>query len=238
MNYKLLITAALLAAATTAQAGIAGTFVQAKNDMYKGVYGNSGTTFYTGCAWSKRKVDLESCGLQNSFQKKHMKRAKRTEAEHVIPASWMYKNNGEWRACYTKAKALKEKPREYCQEHDSEYRNAHNDLVNLRPAVGQINAERSNKPFGEQMSGEHKSTYRGNGLSIKIASRVVIPDPKIRGDIARIAFYMSDKYGVTYSKRQLALFEKWNKADPVNAAERELNLKITKTQEAGNGFVK
>ena len=32
-----------------------------------------------------------------------------------------------------------------------------------------------------------------------------------QGDIARVAFYMSDRYGVTYSKRQLNTFHQWDK---------------------------
>ena len=33
---------------------------------------------------------------------------------------------------------------------------AHNDLINLRPAVGAVNAARSNKPFAETLSGKKK----------------------------------------------------------------------------------
>ncbi|WP_178861260.1 endonuclease [Thiomicrorhabdus cannonii] len=238
MQKKVLITLALLAFSASVIAGISGSFEQAKANMYKGVYQNVGTTFYTGCDWSKKKVDLASCGLQNSFPKGQLKRASRTEAEHVIPASWFYKKNGKWRACYSQAKAIKENPREYCQAHDDEYRNAHNDLVNLRPAVGQINADRSNKPFSDSVSGDGVETFRGKGLTIKITSRVAIPDVKIRGDIARIGFYMAEKYGVTYSKRQLELFQEWDKSDPVDDAERELNNRIMKVQGLGNALVK
>lgn len=211
-------------------AGISTSFNQAKVKMYKVVYNNSGKTFYTGCDWSRKKVDLGSCNLQNSFPKKEMKRANRTEAEHVIPASWFYKKNGKFRQCYHEARALKQSPRSYCQDHDIDYRNAHNDLFNLRVSVGQINANRSNHPFAETPSGEGKETFNGNGLSITLTSRVAIPDASIRGDIARIAAYMKETYGVSYSARQDKLFEKWNKQDPVDAEEFRLLKKISQIQ--------
>lgn len=205
-------------------------FSKAKKSMYSNVYGNEGQTFYTNCDWSKKKVNLESCNLQDSFPSRHLKRAKRTEAEHIIPASWMYKKNGKWRQCYLDAKAKGEKQRKYCQKNDIEYRNAHNDLMNLVPAVGQLNGMRSNKPFAEKVSGKKEQTFNGNGKKLVVTSRVVIPDISIRGDIARIAFYMNQTYGVTYSKRQRALFDKWDKEDPLSGEEMIRAEKIKKIQ--------
>jgi deoxyribonuclease-1 len=218
-------------------ADISTSFSKAKSNLYKKVYQNSGLTFYTNCEWSKKKVDLASCGLENAFPKKHMNRASRTEAEHIIPASWMLKTNKVERSCVAESKSHKDSPRKYCQKHDKEFRNAHNDLVNLRPAVGQINAYRSNKPFAEQLSGSKPSTYRGNGKQFKVSSRVAVPDISIRGDIARVAFYMRDTYGVTYSKRQEAIFNEWNKQDAVSAEEILLNKQIKKVQGTGNHYV-
>jgi len=226
----LLSTALLMGFQTSHAASISSSFSKAKKKLYKQVYGNQGFTSYTNCAWSKKKVDLSSCGLENSFPKKYMKRAKRIEAEHIIPASWMYKKNGKFRQCYLDAKAKETSPRKYCQKHDHEYRNAHNDLMNLRPVIGQINGERSNKPFSETLSGKKQKTYVGDGKTVMISSRVIVPDSNIRGDIARIAFYMQRQYGVTYSKRQLSLFKKWDKDDPISQKEMFLNQEIRKVQ--------
>lgn len=234
---NLLLTTSLIAIPFTAYADIATSFSKAKSNMYKKVYPNSGLTFYTNCEWSKKKVNLESCGLQNSFPKKHMKRASRTEAEHIIPASWMLKKNKQERSCVAESKAHKGSPRKYCQKNDKEYRNAHNDLVNLRPAVGQLNANRSNKPFSDNLSGKKPVTYNGNGKTFKVATRVAVPDVSIRGDIARVAFYMSDTYGVTYSKRQTKLFNEWDKEDAVSSEEIALNKRILKVQGVGNHYV-
>lgn len=166
-----------------------------------------------------------------------MNRASRTEAEHIIPASWMLKKNKTERSCVAESKASKDSSRKYCQAHDSDFRNAHNDLVNLRPTVGQINANRSNKPFSDSLTGSNPMTYRGNGKIFKVSSRVAIPDISIRGDIARVAFYMSETYGVTYSKRQSELFNEWDKQDAVSKDEVLLNEKIIKVQGVGNHYV-
>jgi len=211
-------------------AQIPSSFKKSKIKLYKSVYQNKGQTFYVGCIWNKKKVDLASCGLENSFSSKHKKRALRTEAEHIIPASWLYKKNGKYRPCYLNAKAQKISARKLCQIEDSEYRKAHNDLVNLRPAVGAINAARSNKPFSESVSGKKVTTYNGNGKRITITSRVAIPDNSLRGDIARVALYMQKTYGATYSKRQISLFTKWGSEDPVSTEEKALANKINSIQ--------
>ncbi len=233
----LTLSALLIAVPLTAQSQIATSFNSAKVKMYKLVYPNSGQTFYTNCEWSKKKVNLASCGLENSFPKKHMNRASRTEAEHIIPASWMLKKNKVERPCVATSKSNKYSPRKYCQAHDEDFRSAHNDLVNLRPAVGQINANRSNKPFSGSLTGSKPMTYRGNGKVFKVSSRVVIPDISICGDIARVAFYMQDIYGVTYSKRQAQLFTEWDKQDAISEEEVLLNQRIKKTQGIGNHHV-
>jgi len=102
--------------------------------------------------------------------------------------------------------------------------------MNLVPAVGQINAIRSNKPFSEKLSGEGKQTFRGKGLVFSSTSRVVTPDKRIRGDISRVAFYMMERYKIQYSKRQLNLFKKWDKEDPIDKTEQSRIARIKKIQ--------
>lgn len=204
-------------------------FSAAKRALYSKVYNGHGQTLYTGCNWHKKRVVLESCGLQDSFGRKWAKRARRIEAEHVIPASWLYRKNGKMRQCAATAQELHKDKRRYCRKHGSEYRQAHNDLVNLYPAVGAINGMRSAKPFAERPSGGNKRTFRGN-RTITLTSRVAVPDPEIRGDIARVAFYMQRHYGVSYSPRMERLFMKWDREDPVSAEEKVRCERIRKVQ--------
>jgi deoxyribonuclease-1 len=206
------------------------SFTTAKNKLYSKVFNNSGETFYCGCDWSDRKTDLKSCDLQSFFPKKQRKRAARTEAEHIIPASWMLKVNKKLRQCAIDSKAVKDSARKYCQKHDLDYKQAHNDLVNLYPAVGQINADRSNKPFVDVVNTKIK-TY--GKCDIEIGSRGIVPPSDKKGDIARVAFYMQKKYGVNYSKRQLKIFNEWDKQDPISAQERAHNKRVIQVQGFG-----
>jgi len=198
------------------------SFTTAKNKLYSKVFNNSGETLYCDCDWSNRKTNLNSCNLQSYFP--------RTEAEHVIPASWMLKVNNKKRQCAIDSKDSKDSAREYCQKYSAKYKQAHNDLVNLYPAVGQINADRSNKPFVD-ITKTKVSTY--GKCDIQIGSRGIVPPKSKQGDIARIAFYMSEKYGVTYSKRQLTIFNKWDKEDPISPEERAHNKRVIQTQGFG-----
>lgn len=206
------------------------SFSTAKKNLYSKVFNNKGQTFYCGCDWSKKKTDLSSCGLQGYFPKKQRKRAARTEAEHLVAASWLLKVDGRLRECAIESKKFKDSARKYCQQHDEQYKKAHNDLVNLIPAVGQINADRSNKPYVEKASNKVK-TYAS--CDIEIGSRGMVPPKSKQGDLARVAFYMSRSYGVTYSKRQLKLFNEWDLADPISMEEIEHNKRVIQVQGFG-----
>lgn len=228
MPTKKIILVLLLLSPLSAQA--VDGFSAAKKKMYTKVFNNNGQTFYCGCAWSKKKVDLKSCGLGGYFPKKELKRASRTEAEHIIPASWMLKVNKKLRQCAFDAKALKKNKRKYCQKHDIDFKKAHNDLVNLIPAVGQINADRSNKPYLDEV----KVIKEGYGKCKAVSGkRGFVPPDHIKGDIARIAEYMSLTYGVVYSRRQNDLFSKWASLDPVTEDEIKHHQRIIKTQGYG-----
>lgn len=232
MGKTLLISALLLTLSLPVSASSTKvvSFTTAKNKLYSKVLNNSGETLYCACDWSNRKTDLNSCGLQSYFPKKQRKRSLRTEAEHIIPASWMLKLNNKTRQCAIDSKNVKDSAREYCQKHDVDYKQAHNDLVNLFPAVGQINADRSNKPFVDIAKTKVK-TY--GKCDIQIGSRGIVPPKSKQGDIARVALYMSEQYGVTYSKRQLELFKKWNHQDPISPEERAHNKRVIQVQGFG-----
>jgi len=207
------------------------SFSSAKNKMYKKVFNNTGKTLYCGCDWSSKKTNLDSCGLQSYFPKKQKKRAARTEAEHIIPASWFFSVNNKKRQCAIEAKTLKKgSARKWCLKTDPQYKQVHNDIVNLFPAVGQINADRSNKPFVERVNTKVKSYGQ---CDIEIGSRGIIPPKDKRGNIARIAFYLTSAYGITYSKRQLELFKEWDKTDAIDADERAHNRRVVKVQGFG-----
>jgi deoxyribonuclease-1 len=61
--------------------------------------------------------------------------------------------------------------------------------------------------------------------------------PSIRGDLARVWFYMSDKYGVQMSPEYRALMESWSAVDPIDEAERRRHDLIAVEMGSENLFV-
>lgn len=65
--------------------------------------------------------------------------------------------------------------------------------------------------------------------------------PSMRGDVARIYFYMHDQYSLKMSKpqKQKQLFDAWSRNDPVvkDSWECERNKRIKGIQGNGNKYV-
>jgi len=209
------------------------SFSSAKKQMVKIYQTNpNASTFYCECKikWKGKKgiPNSESCGYtpRNELTKKGNvnKRAKRIEWEHVMPAfrfgsqlqCWQ---NGGRKAC-KKVKAFKQ---------------MEGDLHNLVPAVGELNADRSNYRFG-MIKGE-KRRYGQCNFEVDFKAKRAEPPENVQGDIARTYFYMADRYNLKLSKSQKKLLRAWNKSDPVDSWERKRNQKIQGIQSNTNPFV-
>ena len=207
------------------------SFYKAKKISTK-IYQPHQTSFYCGCDYkakqkenkkSKRLTpDWPSCGFN---YRKNKNRASRIEWEHVMPAHHF----GHQRQCWQKG------GRKACKK-DPEYKKMEADLHNLVPAIGEVNGDRSNYKFG-MLEGE-KRAYGSCDIEINFKAKRVEPHPGIRGDIARIYFYMTDEYNLKTSRQQIQLFSAWSKYDPVDDWEREKNKKVKAIQGKGNPFIK
>lgn len=179
-------------------------------------------TFYCTCKFEDKVVDLKSC-LMGDIE---AARALRTEVEHVVPASVI----GKTRDCWA------EGGRDHCLKVDPVFRTAHNDLHNLRIAVGHVNGQRSNRDFG-YVEGEER-VFGACDFEINFDSDLVEPTPAIRGDIARTYQYMEFQYGVALTEGQRRLFLHWSAQDPVDSWERERDRRIEERQGNFNPFVR
>lgn len=72
---------------------------------------------------------------------------------------------------------------------------------------------------------------------IEFGGRAMEPKESIRGDIARIHFYMSYLYKIPLSNSQEEMLRDWNKADPPNEWEMDRNSLVEKIQGNRNPFV-
>ncbi|AXH14753.1 deoxyribonuclease [Malaciobacter mytili LMG 24559] len=223
------------------------SFTEAKKILRK-IYSDHQVTFYAGCKYNykdkKNMIDRNSCGYKpkDEYTKsgKLNERARRIEWEHVIPAE----NFGRAFKCWNegdeqcvKENGKKYKGRKCCSKVESKFKFMEADLHNLVPAIGELNANRSNYKFG--IIPDEKRFY-GENIDFEVDSKAKIVEPKesIRGDIARIYFYFEHKYKMPISKQQKKLFEVWNKQDPVDEWEREKNKRVEKIQGDSNIFIK
>ena len=200
-------------------------FDQAKT-LAQRLHAPAANSFYCNCdiRWQGKKgiPDLASCGYQ---VRKNGPRASRIEWEHVMPAHHF----GHQRQCWQNG------GRKNCVKTDSVFRLMEADLYNLVPAIGEVNGDRSNFRFGVLPATEPK--HGACPVKVDFKQQVFEPAPKVRGDIARIYFYMADKYNLQLSRAQQQLLLAWHKLDPVTEQEQQLNQRIAPHMGHDNPFV-
>jgi deoxyribonuclease-1 len=211
------------------------SFNKAKKHMVE-VFAGRETTFYCGCSYTGKDIDLASCGYQP--KKDAAKRAKRLEWEHVVPAHAFGQAFKEWREGHPECVDSQGKPfngRNCARKMVKLFRYMESDLYNLQPAIGEVNGLRSNYSM-EMIPGEKREF---GDCDVEIENHKVEPRPEIRGDIARTYLYMNQAYpgkGIL-SRSNQKLFEAWDKLDPVDDWERERARRIEALQGNPNPFI-
>ena len=200
-------------------------FDQAKK-LAQRIHAPEARSFYCGCTirWQGNKgiPDLASCGYQ---VRKNGPRANRIEWEHVMPAHHF----GHQRQCWQKG------GRKNCVKTDATFRAMEADLYNLMPAIGEVNGDRSNYRFSVLPT--TPAQHGACPVKVDFKQQIFEPAPNIRGDIARIYFYMADKYNLNLSRGQQQLMLAWHKQDPVTMEEQALNQRISQHMGHDNPFV-
>lgn len=210
------------------------SFRTAKKKARDVVYKDKNITFYCQCEYkasgsSGGKISVDDCGYEI---RKSNSRGKRLEWEHVVPVSFFGNVLPCWKEGHTDCKR---KGRKCCAKVNEKFREAETDLHNLVPSIGEINGDRSNHPYGE-VDGEVRA-YGTCDFELGGDPKRAEPRPEIRGDIARIWFYMIESYDVPISKERKAMLLFWDKADPIDTWERQRNERIKAIQGNGNPFV-
>lgn len=222
------------------------SFDQSKK-LLRDIYKDHQVTFYANCKYNYKDknnmIDKSSCGYvpRNAYTKsgKKNERANRIEWEHIIPAE----NFGRQFACWregdeqcvdSKGKAYK--GRKCCSKVNQQFKYMEADLHNLVPAIGELNADRSNFRYAI-IEGEERVYGKDVDFEVDFKNKRAEPKDDIRGNIARTYFYFEDRYGMKISKQEKQLFEAWDKLDPVDEWEIERNKKIEKIQGNINKFL-
>nr|WP_274720175.1 endonuclease [Xenorhabdus bovienii] len=208
------------------------SFEQAKMESRKNVYSGQTKseigTLYCGCDWqwvgkSGGRVDLASCGYQVRSQQS---RAERIEWEHMVPA-WVF---GHQRQCWQNG------GRKNCVENDPVFRVIESDMHNLAPSIGEVNGDRSNFAYG-MMPRNTPNMYGACSSKVDFKSRLFEPRDRVKGVVARVYFYMHDRYNLAMSRQQQQLMMAWDRQYPVDGWERERDNKIARIMGHHNPFV-
>lgn len=203
-------------------------FTHAKEVLPR-VYSGHENDFYCNCPFQGKEMDLQACGVR---PRKQAVRAQRLEWEHVVPA-WAI---GHQRQCWQTKIDGRMGGRRHCTRSDPDFVRAEGDLVNLVPAVGEINGDRSHYGYGAWTQNP-QPMYGQCQTIIDFKQRAIQPRPAVRGEIARIQFYMADTYRLRLSRQDSRLFCAWAHQFPVSQWERLRDSRIVALQGYGNRYV-
>lgn len=205
------------------------SFEKAKTLAREQVYHdrNVAGDLYCGCTWrwvgrSGGRTNLAECGYQIRAQQT---RAERTEWEHIVPAS----NFGRQRQCWQNG------GRSNCTSNDPVFGRMEADLHNLTPVVGEVNADRSNFNLGMVASSD--TNYGRCPFKVSFKDRVAEPPNWAKGFVARVHFYMADRYNLQLSAQQVRVLMAWDRQYPVSHWELERDRRIAPLMGHSNPFV-
>jgi deoxyribonuclease I len=228
-----LLATLLFSAASSANQEI-DSFSKAKRLLEKQVYNNHRITLYCGATFDASKKVTAPEGFSTT---KYVKRAKKIEWEHVVPAENFGRTFSEWRDGHKQcvnSKGKSFKGRRCAEKVNTEYRFMQADMFNLYPAIGAVNALRSNHNF--TMLPAAQSDF--GRCAMKIDDSKAEPPEIARGQIARTYLYMENTYKrYSMSKAQRQLMNAWDKMYPVDAWECTRAEKISKLQKNQNDVV-
>ncbi|MYM62989.1 endonuclease [Pseudomaricurvus sp. HS19] len=192
------------------------SFQSAKRLLHEQVHVQHRSTLYCNASYNDRKQVTAPSGF---ITPGHEKRAGRIEWEHVVPAENFGRTFSEWRdghpSCVNSS-GKSYKGRRCADRTSAEYRLMQADMYNLYPAIGAVNAYRSNYNFTLLPGSE----VDFGSCAMKIDQRKAEPPESARGTIARTYLYMAESYPrFRLSPASRKLMEAWNRQYPPQAWE-------------------
>ena len=210
------------------------SFSRAKKILEKQVYYDNKITLYCHAEFDSKKQVTPPKGFNTT---KYIKRSKKIEWEHVVPAENFGRTFTEWRSgskVCVNSKGKTFKGRKCAEKANKEYRHMQADMFNLYPAIGAVNALRSNYNF--TMLPTEKSSF--GSCEMKINNKKSEPPASARGRIARTYLYMQETYSHYHmSRQQQQLMMAWDKMYPVDHWECQRAARIAKLQGNKNSIV-
>lgn len=213
------------------------SFSAAKKMLEREVYADHRETLYCGYKFgADKRVDLP----EGFSTPRHLSRALRIEWEHAVPAENFGRAFSEWRDGDAQCVNRNGQPfsgRRCAEKVNMEYRYMQADMYNLFPAVGAVNALRSNYNYAQLP--DLDPTFGSCEMKIDERAHRADPPERARGQVARASLYMDASYPrFSLSRQQKQLFTAWDKIYPVDAWECTRAKRIESLQGNENSFVK
>lgn len=123
---------------------------------------------------------------------------------------------------------------------------AGSDAHHIRPTDSKVNSTRNNHKYGEVPNAPFVRTGTKTGSVLtkcRYANGVFEPRDEVKGDVARILFYLivryneSDSYRLTAVAESVEMLLRWNEEDPVDAWEMNRNNVVEGIQGNRNPFI-
>lgn len=251
MKKTLLLTVALLMALTTAWAqgpNGSGTYYQTadglkgsalKTKLSSIISANITVVSYKGLYDAYKKTDTRPDGYVRDWY------SNITNYRHGVDNKGNYSKEGDM---YNREHSV---PQSWFGDG-----NIKSDIVHVLPTDGYVNNRRSNFPFGEVNNATYQSANGycklGSCKTTGYSGIVFEPNDEIKGDIARIYFYMitryesscggwgNDVFTNTYpglTTWTLNMMMRWSKDDPVDEREKQRNNAVYEVQGNRNPYV-
>jgi deoxyribonuclease-1 len=123
-------------------------------------------------------------------------------------------------------------------DHDSlMYSHEQSDLNHLYPTLPGANSTRGSFPFGEPVSVTNSDWAPAFFGLDERGQQVFAPRPERKGDVARVMFYMTARWGLDLEDHEEAVLKQWDAEDPVDARERTRNDAVEAVQGNRNPFI-
>ncbi len=194
------------------------------------------STFYCGCEFGdKRHVNKETC----SFDLLEIKNEREAMLswDGVVPVTAFGPQLDCWKSedQFCENAKIKKASRGWacCRKTSEKFNLMESDMHNLVPAVSKLKRARSYRRHG-LVFGEMRMH---GGCDIEFAGQTMEPEESIRGDIARIYFYMSFLYEIPLSQSQEEMLRNWHRSDPPSEWEMGRNSLVEMVQGNRNPFV-
>ncbi len=204
------------------------SFSRAKKELEKIYFSlENRETLYCEAFFDTKKNVILPTGF---VVEKHVNRANKIEWEHVVPAENFGRNFIEWTQgspICKNSKGKSYKGRACAEKANENFRYMQADMYNLYPAIGAVNASRSNYSFA--LLPEEEVDF--GTCNMKIENKMVEPPIKSRGKIARAYLYMEETYAeftMPYAQKELMLM--WSKEHPVTEEECKIAKEIEQIQ--------